>query len=252
MALTRRSLLAGLATVTAAMAARGVSASVAPILTEREAFFVREHEWAARALLEALESGIYSPWLGGDEHESPFRWRLARAVVMISEAKDLSGLEQVLRSKLDEVWNNLTRPKWFERPAVHGHPRYGATRMGTPSPEQPLDEIKRQREVWQVWEELPRERQTGMIREAVGERFGSGVKAERVAVYITAHLVAINSAALGRLFKRDVQWTLRALHDVGQQSQRDAAFAGKVAGVQEAITDRLAAPVTNATIASPG
>jgi hypothetical protein len=80
-----------------------------------------------------------------------------------------------------------------------------------------------------------------MTCEAVGERFGGGVKAERTAVYITARLVAINSAALGRLFNRDVQWTLRALHDVGEQSKRDAAFAAKVAGVQDAIADRLAA-----------
>jgi hypothetical protein len=36
-----------------------------------------------------------------------------------------------------------------------------------------------------------------MIRKAVGERFGDGVKAERTAIYITAQLVAINSAALG-------------------------------------------------------
>jgi hypothetical protein len=97
-------------------------------------------------------------------------------------------------------------------------------------------------EVWRVWEELPRERQMGMIREAVAERFGDGVKAERTAVYITAQLVAINSAALGRLFNRDVPWTLRALHDLGERSKRDTAFAGQVAGVQEAITDRLAAP----------
>src|SRR5580658_9018130 len=96
-------------------------------------------------------------------------------------------------------------------------------------------------EVWRAWEELPRERQMGMIREAVGARCGDGVKAERIAVYVTAQLVTINSAALGRLFNRDVPWTLRALHDVGERSKQDAAFAGEVAGVQEAITDRLVA-----------
>jgi hypothetical protein len=95
-------------------------------------------------------------------------------------------------------------------------------------------------EVWRVWEALPRERQKGMICKAVGERFGGGVKADRIAVYVMAQLVAVNSAALGRLFDRNVDWTLRALHDVREKSRRDPAFAGKVAGVQEAITDRLA------------
>jgi hypothetical protein len=38
-------------------------------------------------------------------------------------------------------------------------------------------------EVWRVWEEFPRETQLRMIREAVGARFGDGVKAERIGVY---------------------------------------------------------------------
>jgi hypothetical protein len=118
--------------------------------------------------------------------------------------------------------------------------------MVTPGPEQPLDDIKPHTEVWRVWEELPRERQMGMIREAVDERFGGGVKAERIAAYVTAQLVAINSAALGRLLNKNVQWTLRALRDVGERSKQDAAFAGKVVGVQDAITDRLAAAASRA------
>ena len=53
---------------------------------------------------------------------------------------------------------------------------------------------------------------------------------------VTSPVTAINSAALGRLFNGDVQWTLRALYDLGERSKQDAAFAGEVAGVQEAIT----------------
>jgi hypothetical protein len=30
------------------------------------------------------------------------------------EMEDLGELEQVLRSKRDEAWYNLARPKWFE------------------------------------------------------------------------------------------------------------------------------------------
>ena len=94
-------------------------------------------------------------------------------------------------------------------------------------------------EVWQVWEAMPRQEQAQMIREAVSEKFGGGVPAERIAVYVTAQLVAINSAALGRLFNHNVDWTLRALHDIGERTKQDPSFAAKVASVQDAITDRL-------------
>jgi hypothetical protein len=86
-----------------------------------------------------------------------------------------------------------------------------------------------------------------MIREAVSQRFGDGVKAERVAVYITAQLVTINSAALGRLFNRDVPSTLRACTMWANAANKTDAFAAQIAGVQEAITDRLAALIGRKT-----
>jgi hypothetical protein len=221
MGLTRRSLLAGLACVAAAVAVRGASA---PFLSDREAFFRTEYEWAARALLDAIDSGDYSPWQGGSAEEAPSRWRLARAIVMIREAEELSELEQALRRALEQVWSSLTRPEWLERHDVN----YRA--------EPPRRQSVK---VWQVWEGLPQNERAHMIRETVGARFGGDARAERIAVYITAQLVAINTAALGRLFDRDVQWTLRALHGIEGESKDDVAFASDLASVQEAIADRL-------------
>ena len=80
-----------------------------------------------------------------------------------------------------------------------------------------------------------------MVREAVGEKFGDSIRAERITVYLTVQLVAINSAALGRLFNKNVDWTLRALHEVGERSRRDAEFAADLTAVQDKIADRLAA-----------
>jgi hypothetical protein len=194
------------------------------VLTEREAFFVHEHEWAARALLKAIKTGDYSGWHSGNEADAPSRWRLARALVTLREAGSLSELEHALRHALEGLWNGLTRPEW---PAGEDHM--------TDSSLYPL------RAVWEVWEAMPRDEQTQMIREAVAARFGGDMRAERIAVYVTAQLVAINSAALGRLFERNMDWTLRALLDVSERSKCDVAFAAKLTGIQDDIADHLAA-----------
>ena len=220
MAITRRFLLAGMASVAAAVAARG---GAAPLFTEREASFRREYEWAARALLEALQSGDYSAWERGSEAEAPSRWRLARAVVTLREAGDLTELERTLRHSLEGLWQALTRPEWLP----------GDDHMENPS-------LYPLREVWQVWEAMPRQERVRMIREAVAARFGGDVRAERIAVYVTAQLMAINSAALGRLFNKNVDWTLRAVQNVKGESKSDPALATDLTGIQEALADRLA------------
>jgi len=118
MPMTRRFLLSSLAAVAGAMATRGLpAASIAapsPALTEREAFFAMEHEWAARGLLRACETKDFTPWVWGDGAESPCRWRLARAVAMIREVGNPSDLERTLQSEFSELWYELTRPGWFK------------------------------------------------------------------------------------------------------------------------------------------
>jgi hypothetical protein len=104
--ITRRALLASLAAVAGAAAARS-----APAFTTREAFYMAEHKWATQGLLDAARYGDFSAWMfGGSEAEKPSRWRLARAVLGLREVDDPTPLEQTLRAEFEEVWRKLTRP----------------------------------------------------------------------------------------------------------------------------------------------
>jgi hypothetical protein len=105
--ITRRALLRSLAAVAAAAAlpARAIA------FTAREEHLMAEHKWAVRALLLAVKTKDFSAWLwGGDEQESPHRWRLARTLVTLRELDALTSLERQLLTEVENIWAQLTRP----------------------------------------------------------------------------------------------------------------------------------------------
>ncbi len=70
-----------------------------------------EHKWAVQALLSAVKTKDFSAWLwGGVEQESPYRWRLARALVTLRELDAPTMLEWRLLTEVENIWAQLTRP----------------------------------------------------------------------------------------------------------------------------------------------
>jgi len=107
MQINRRALLAGLAAIAATAAMPAPVAAFAA----REKYLMAEHRWAAEALLLAEKAGDFRGWLwGGDEQESPHRWRLARALVTLRELDAPTVLEQQLLTEIESIWGQLTRP----------------------------------------------------------------------------------------------------------------------------------------------
>ena len=104
--MTRRDLVASLAAVAGAMAARHVPA--APALTEREALFLSAHKRAVEMLLEATDTGDYSAWETGQ----PARADLAFWQLRLSSLADSSPLETTLAAEMRDLWFRLTRPDW--------------------------------------------------------------------------------------------------------------------------------------------
>jgi hypothetical protein len=105
--ITRRALLRSLAAVAVA-AALPVHAGA---FTAREEHLMAEHKWAVQALLLAVKTKDFSAWLwGGDEQESPHRWRLARALVTLRTLDASTSLERQLLTEVEDIWAQLTRP----------------------------------------------------------------------------------------------------------------------------------------------
>ncbi len=113
--ITRRSLLAGLASVAGAMAASTApcptfgAAAATTVLTPTLQFYAAEFEWASRELLRAVAVNDFSAWAAGDMASSPNRWRLASRMVELREMNDPSPPLATLRSEFLLLWEQLSR-----------------------------------------------------------------------------------------------------------------------------------------------
>ncbi|WP_267361024.1 MULTISPECIES: hypothetical protein [unclassified Methylobacterium] len=105
--ITRRRLLAGLAAVAgAALTHKPMLAAAAPDPLDQ---LRQEYEWAARGLLDAIETRDLTPWKAGTSEEKPNRWRLARAVVMSRELETQNPYGDILREQFQYIWEQLSR-----------------------------------------------------------------------------------------------------------------------------------------------
>lgn len=114
MAITRRMLLASMAAVAGAVAARAARVPASLVAQHAESslldHLVSEIQWAQGELAVAWMADDFRAWDVDSDDERPHRVRLARALLLSRELDLSDEFAVVINRELESLWGELTRP----------------------------------------------------------------------------------------------------------------------------------------------
>jgi hypothetical protein len=117
MAISRRMLFASMAALAGAVAARAARLPPLPVVQAAEPSLLDrltgEIQWAHAELLAAVEADDFRAWKVDSDDEKPHRVRLAQALVLSRGLDPSDQLAVVVNRELENLWGELTRPRYF-------------------------------------------------------------------------------------------------------------------------------------------